>query len=152
MNLGRSTQPVSLQSVFGPAPKHGSIASTILLACAAFTALSSVPQQPSPNQPPQYIEKSYPVPAGNEWPDKNSQMQMHDKLATKKHFEAANLERKRQIDNDSAELLKLATELKAAIDKSRNDTLPVDIIRKAELIEKLAHGVKQKMRLTVSGS
>lgn len=77
---------------------------------------------------------------------------MHDKLATKKHFEAANLERKRQIDNDSAELLKLATELKAAIDKSRNDPLSIDIIRKAELIEKLAHGVKEKMRLTVSGS
>jgi hypothetical protein len=152
MNLSRSTEPVPPQSAAGPSAKHGLLAATALLACAAFTALSSAPQQPAANQPPQYIEKSYPVPVGNEWPDKNSQMQMHDKLARKKHFEAANLERKRQIDNDSAELLKLATELKTAIDKSRNDTLSIDIIRKAEFIEKLARGVKEKMKVTVSGN
>jgi hypothetical protein len=152
MNPGRVPEPLSHPSISGPPTKHRFLGTTTLLACAGLTALSSVPQQPSPNQPPQYIEKSYPVPAGNEWPDKNSQMQMHDKLATKKHFEAANLERKRQIDNDSAELLKLATELKSAIDKSDKDTLALDIIRKAELIEKLAHSVKEKMKLAVTGS
>ena len=79
-------------------------------------------------------------------------MQMHAKLAAIKNFEAANLARKRQIDNDSEELLKLARELKAAIDKSDNHKLSIDVIRKAELIETLAHGIKEKMKLTVTGS
>jgi hypothetical protein len=144
--------PESPPALLGRPTKQAFLATTALLACAGLTALSSAPHQPAANQPPQYIEKSYPVPAGNEWPDKNSQMQMRDKLATSKNLEAANLERKRQIDNDCAELLKLATEVKAAIDKSDKDTLSADVIRKAELIEKLAHAVKQKMKLTVSGS
>jgi hypothetical protein len=144
--------PESAPSLHGRPAKQAFLATTALLACAGLTALSSAPHQPAANQPPQYIEKSYPVPAGNEWPDKNSQMHMRDKLATSKNFEAANLERKRQIDNDCAELLKLATEVKAAIDKSDKDTLSADVIRKAELIEKLAHSVKEKMKLTVSGS
>jgi hypothetical protein len=145
--------PQSLSSVFRRPARQIFLGTTALLAFAAFAALSSAPQQqPTPNQAPQYIERSYPVPAGNQLPDKNSQMQMHDKLATKKHFEAANFERKRQIDNDSAELLKLATELKAAIDNAGNNTLSLDVIRKAELIEKLAHGVKEKMKLTVTGT
>jgi hypothetical protein len=152
MNLGRLIAPVSHPFRSGPPAKDAFLAATALLACACLTARSTAPQQPAANQAPQYIEKSYPVPAGNEWPVKNSQMQMHNKLTTKKHFEAANLERKRQLDNDSAELVKLATELKTAVDKSDKDTLSLDVIRKAELIEKLAHGVKEKMKLTVSGT
>jgi hypothetical protein len=110
--------------------------------------LPAVPQQA--NQAPQYIEKSYPVVAGNEWPDKNSQMQMHQKQAAKKNFEAANIERRHQIETDSEQLLQLAKDLKAAVDRADEGT--PDLIRRAELIEKLAHGVKEKMKLTVSGS
>jgi len=123
--------------------------------CSALLAAGvgtrpAVPQQAG--QAPQYIEKSYPVVPGNEWPDKNSQMQMHRKQAVRKSFEAANVERKHQIESDSEQLLQLARDLKAAVDKANKETLSADIIRKAELIEKLAHGVKEKMKLTVSGT
>jgi hypothetical protein len=61
--------------------------------------------------------------------------------------DALNAERREQIAAGSARLLKLATELKAEVDKSSKDTLSVSVIRKAGEIEKLAHSVKEKMRL-----
>ncbi|MBS1803919.1 MAG: hypothetical protein JST28_11170 [Acidobacteria bacterium] len=127
--------------------KPSSLSHPILFTVVIAVALAR-PQQA--NQTPQYIQKSYPVVAGNEWPDKNSQMQMRQKQTAKKNFEAANLERKHQIDTDSEQLVQLAKDLKASVDRTDRET--PDIIRKAELIEKLAHGVKEKMKLTVSGS
>lgn len=118
------------------------------LLAGGLETLPAVPQQGS--QAPQYMEKSYPVAPGNEWPDKNSQMQMHQKQAAKKNFEAANIERKHQIESDSEQLLQLAKDLKAAVDRADEGT--PDLIRRAELIEKLAHGVKEKMKLTVRGT
>jgi hypothetical protein len=64
------------------------------------------------------------------------------------NFEAANAERRKQIADDSARLVKLATDLKAEVDKTTKDTLSLSVIRKADEIEKLAHSVKDKMRLT----
>jgi hypothetical protein len=61
--------------------------------------------------------------------------------------EAPEAERREQIAADSARLVKLATELKAEVDKSSKDTLSVSVIRKADEIEKLAHSVKEKTRL-----
>jgi hypothetical protein len=86
------------------------------------------------------------------FPDANTQMQMQQQKqqATKKNFDAANVERKKQIADDSARLLKLATELKAEVDKTTKDTLSIGVIRKAEEIERLAHAVKEKMKLTAS--
>jgi hypothetical protein len=61
--------------------------------------------------------------------------------------DAPNAERREQIAADSARLVKLASELKAEVDKSSKDTLSVSVIRKADAIEKLAHSVKEKTRL-----
>jgi glucose/arabinose dehydrogenase len=47
---------------------------------------------------------------------------------------------------ESAALLKLATELKAAVDKSSKDTLSLAVIRKADEIERVARGMKDKYR------
>jgi hypothetical protein len=85
----------------------------------------------------------------NQLPDANSQMKMREQQAKQQNFEAANIERKRQIAEDSAHLLKLATDLKAEVDKTNKDTLSLIVIRKAEEIERLAHNVKEKMKLTV---
>jgi hypothetical protein len=57
------------------------------------------------------------------------------------------MERRRQIADDSARLLKLATDLKAEVDKTTKDTLSLGVIRKADEIERLAHDVKEKMKL-----
>lgn len=47
---------------------------------------------------------------------------------------------------DSEQLLQLATDLKKEVDKTNKDTLSVDVIRKAEMIQKLARGVKEKIK------
>ena len=55
-------------------------------------------------------------------------------------------ERLAALKNDTDKLLKLAVELKAYVDKSGPNVLSVDVVRKAEEIEKLAHSVKDKMK------
>jgi hypothetical protein len=85
----------------------------------------------------------------NQAPDPNAQMQMHDQQTRQQHFAAANAERKKQISDDSARLLKLAGDLKSEVDKTSKDTLSLNVIRMADEIEKLAHSVREKMKLAV---
>jgi nitric oxide reductase activation protein len=58
----------------------------------------------------------------------------------------ANLERQAAIKTDAEKLLKLAVELKASVDKSNENLLSMDVVKKAEEIERLAHSVKDKMK------
>lgn len=53
---------------------------------------------------------------------------------------------RQQINNECVSLLKMANELKAAVDKSNKDTLSITVVRKADDIEALAHQVKDEMR------
>ncbi len=57
-------------------------------------------------------------------------------------------ERKRFEDmkRDSQKLLELATDLKKYVDNSREDILSLEVMRKAEEMEKLARQVKNNMR------
>jgi len=57
-----------------------------------------------------------------------------------------NTGRQKQLVEDTQKLLSLANELKADVDKSTKDTMSVDVIRKADEIERLAHNVKEKMK------
>lgn len=57
-----------------------------------------------------------------------------------------NLQRQDEIKKDTAKLLELATELKQSVDKTTADTLSLEVIKKAEQIEKLAKNVKEKMK------
>ncbi len=70
----------------------------------------------------------------------------------KANSDPANEERKKQLTEDSAKLLKLATDLKAEVDKTTKDTLSISVIRKADEIEKLAHSVKEKMKVSAAGN
>jgi len=93
------------------------------------------------------------IPAAvNRIPDNNQAHDINGQQDQKQNLEAANAERKRQIADDSEKLLKLATDLKSEIDKTSKDTLSINVIRKAEAIEKLARDVKQKMKLSVGGN
>jgi hypothetical protein len=58
----------------------------------------------------------------------------------------ANLQRQAAIKADTDKLLKLAVELKDSVDKSNENLLSVDVLKKAAEIEKLAHSVKDKMK------
>jgi hypothetical protein len=106
---------------------------------------------PAPSQT-QNFNKPILLPEANRLPDANAQMAMREQQDKKKTFEAANLERKKQITDDSARLLKLANDLKAEVDKTNKDTLSLSVIRKADEIERLAHNVKEKMKLTVGSN
>jgi len=55
-------------------------------------------------------------------------------------------DRQKHIVDETAKLLQLATELKAAVDKSNKNELSLEVVKKADDIEKLAHDVKQRMR------
>ncbi len=57
-----------------------------------------------------------------------------------------NEERQVELKRDTDKLLQLATQLKAAVDKSNENTLSLDVIKKAGEIEKLAKSVREKMR------
>ena len=68
-------------------------------------------------------------------------IQMEKDMAKK-----ANQARQADLKRDTEKLLKLATELKESVDKTNESTLSVDVVKKAEEIEKLAHSVKDKMK------
>ncbi len=54
--------------------------------------------------------------------------------------------RQQQIVKDTSKLLALATELKSDVDKTNKDVLSLDVIRKADEIEKLSKNIKEHMK------
>jgi hypothetical protein len=58
----------------------------------------------------------------------------------------ARKERVAALKADTDRLLKLSVELKASVDKADENVLSLDVVKKAEEIEKLAKGVKEKMK------
>jgi len=70
-----------------------------------------------------------------------AQQRMARELAKK-----ANLQRQAMLKADTDKLLKLAVELKDSVDKSNENVLSLEVMKKAEEIEKLAHSVKDKMK------
>ena len=59
---------------------------------------------------------------------------------------APDSQRRNQISIESTQLLAMAVALKAEVDKTNKDTLSLNVIRKADAIEKLAKTVKEKMK------
>src|SRR5262252_7890514 len=57
-----------------------------------------------------------------------------------------NVARQQDIKKDTDKLLELATELKQYVDKTNEDILSMDVIKKADEIEKLAKAVREKMK------
>lgn len=96
--------------------------------------------QNSPRNVPEFL---------NRLPDANDQEKMRQQQKGQQDFEAANAIRKKEVSEESAKLVKLATDLKTEIDKADKDTLSVSTVRKAEAIEKLARNIKEKMTLSI---
>ena len=95
-------------------------------------------------------EKVAPVSPLNVRPDANKQLEMNGRRVQQQTFSAANTERKRQMSDDAARLLQFAAELNAQLAKDEPASSRQAAIAKADMIEKLAHEVKQKMKLTVA--
>ena len=58
----------------------------------------------------------------------------------------ANEQRQVELKRDTERLLRLSTELKDYVDKTNEHVLSLEVLKKAEEIEKLAHSVKTKMK------
>ena len=74
-------------------------------------------------------------------PEDESRRRLEQDMAKK-----ANQERQEKLKKDTDKLFALATELKHYVDKSNENTLSLDVVKKAEEIEKLARSVKDKMK------
>ena len=73
--------------------------------------------------------------------------------AMRKHAEKERNERRQSdLKKDTDQLYKLAGELKKSVDSSNEHVLSVEVIRKAEAIEKLAKSVRTKMKADGYGS
>jgi hypothetical protein len=55
-------------------------------------------------------------------------------------------ERQKQLVQDTDKLLELTTALKEQVDDSNKNILSLDMVKKAEQIEKLAHSVKERIK------
>lgn len=87
-----------------------------------------------------------PVPPGENQPPVPGQPPPVPEDIQKEMAKRANQERQAQLRRDTDHLFKLATELKQYVDKSSENTLSLEVVKKADEIEKLAHSVKEKMK------
>ncbi len=138
------------------ARSHRLRAFAALIGLAALTATLALTQQPQSAPDPGATSQPRPAtaipPDPVRAPDANAQMQQHQPQSKQAKLDAANAARKKQIADEAAKLLQLATELKSEVDKTDKDTLSLKVIRKADSIEKLAKSVTQKMKLTAGAS
>lgn len=64
----------------------------------------------------------------------------------KENARKANEQRQSELRRDTDRLLQLTNELKQYVDKTNENILSLEVIRKAEEIERLAKSVKEKMK------
>jgi hypothetical protein len=145
MQLSQSPDPTK-SAPARQMPRFFFLATFVIVTAIAIAAGAA--EQAPPGSP----DRPYLLPEANRLPDVNEQMKMRDKETKQENYEVANTERKKQISDDSTKLLTLAMSLKAEVDKTNKDTLSLNVIRKADEIEKLAHNVKEKMKLSVGGN
>jgi hypothetical protein len=98
------------------------------------------------NAPSALSQNNQPYPQGapmqpKPGPADEPRLRMEREMAKK-----ANQARQADLRRDTEKLVKLSTELKEYVDKTNENMLSVDVVKKAEEIEKLAHSVKDKMK------
>jgi hypothetical protein len=104
----------------------------VLILCAANPCVSAQ----NPRIPPSQLPENPSQPTEDE-----TRTKMERDMAKK-----ANQERHAALKKDTDKLLKLSTELKEYVDRTNENMLSMDVIKKAEEIEKLAHSVRDKMK------
>lgn len=112
------------KEVIVPAKLYFAASLVLLLVVGAFWA----PKAPA--AAPQFESRQDPA-----------QKEMQDRM-----MKEANKKRQQDIRNDTEKLFQLATELKSAVDKTNENMLSLDVVHKAEQVEKLAKKVKENMK------
>jgi hypothetical protein len=86
------------------------------------------------------------IPAHSPWASQMPGMSQPDIM---RHVEQKRMlmsERQKRLVADTDKLLALTTALKEQVDESNKDILSLDMIKKADEIEKLAHSVKERIK------
>jgi HAMP domain-containing protein len=63
-----------------------------------------------------------------------------------KQSKLRNDDRQKRLEADTDKLLQLATQLHEDVAKTNKNVLSIDVIKRADEIERLAHAVKERMR------
>lgn len=104
----------------------------LLLFSSVLFCLLTISAQSGPTPDPQFSPSGAPT------------KMERDQL--KKMQRQQNVERQKQLKADTEKLLALATQLKESVDKTNEHVLSLEVVRKAEEIEKLAKHIKTNMR------
>lgn len=134
--------PSAPQARFPLGRQARTVAFLAIMAAVPLSAGVSSAQQQS-------TAPSFPVPdASNASPRSGLNKSIDDPstlLANEKRVKELNVLRQKQITSDAAKLLALAIELKANVDKGEEHDSSLELMHKAEQIEKLAHSVRTRM-------
>ena len=123
--------------------KHHRVAWTISI-CMLFATLGGAQSHQYPsNGPPQGSQNPSIMPTDPATEANSDEGQRH---TIKEMEKKANQERQAALRKDTEKLLQLAEELKSSVEKSNASVLSLEVMKKAEQIEKLAHSVKDKMK------
>jgi hypothetical protein len=123
--------------------------SLCVLAGLAAAALASAPGQqalpgPPPSSPPPAATAAPPAPVTQSKPGNPQPAKPAPDAASPQPATPAVLE--------SEALLKLATDLKAEVDKTTQDTLSLAVVRKAAELERVAHAVREKAKAAAAAN
>ncbi len=113
---------------------HFLIISLTLFALTLTPTRAQQAQQPRPG-PPIHTNDTSPADADDA---RNRIIHDMEKKAAKERVAA--------LKNDTDKLLKLSVELKSYVDKTDENVLSLEVIKKADEIERLAKSVKEKMK------
>ena len=158
MNVRAIRADASRQRDSSPTSFPGRLARALVLSCLAVLAaispcacLAQAQQNPSPQTNPTPHD-TYLVPhvwsAKASWdadPSHNPNASANS-LENQKRLAEMAIERHKAMTADTERLLALAGELKDGINRSNKDILAMELLRKAEEIEKLAHNVREQMK------
>lgn len=108
--------------------------------CAGVFAQPGRPQGRPPDAPPS-------TPPSLAAPEQDRRETSREEERMKRDQQKAlNMKRQEELKRDTDKLVKLANELKEYVDKTNENVLSLDVIKKADEIEKLAKSVRDKMK------
>jgi hypothetical protein len=140
---------LAISSSTAPCLRWGHIRSG---ACAAVLFTAVCPAQDSrPAGGAFRPDQATAVTPVNRLPDARARMEWQDRKARERQFALANTARKRQMSDDAALLSALVAQFNHDLDAKTEPDSPL-LIHNLETIEKLAHAIKEKMKLTVAAS
>ncbi len=114
---------------------------TLTLASLFFLSLAQAQSKPAPQGSPQ-IQR---IAAAREAEMDNTWVAPHQQLQREMVTRAV-LERQAELKRDTEKLVALVAELKQNVDKTNTNILSMDVIKKAQEIQKLAKSVQDKMK------